>query len=92
MISEDALLLLEAMVEKVRGRAGARVQPSEVAREYEIGLEPGTPRCNRAVEELESEGAIEEDVRTSGYTLLGLNYPYYRPTQHGIDLARSSRS
>ena len=50
-MTEDAWRLLEAMVNKVRGRVGARVQPGEVARE--IGLESGTPRCDHAVAELE---------------------------------------
>ena len=65
------------------------VQPSEAARHAQ--LDPGTPLCDAAVAYLERSGAVEPDEQTSGVTIAGSNYPYYRITPRGMDLIRRKR-
>jgi hypothetical protein len=83
VVRDDALRLLWAMNKhKVR----AQVHPSGAA--HEVGLIPGTDRCNAAVAYLVREGAIEPDKETLKYTIAGPGYSFYRITNHGLEMLR----
>ena len=59
---------------------GTHVAPHEAARR--VGLEPGSPRCEAAIDYLEGEGALEWEKST--HRAVGI--PGFRMTQRGLEM------
>ncbi len=80
---EDAMNLLGAMNEhQAKDREGEVVSPVNVAEG--VGLIPGSPRCDAAVNYLVSKEAIVRE--RSSRDIAGVTYGFYRMTHRGLDM------